>query len=128
MANILGVNPADISHRLDPNSERKLNLAEGLREAWALCGANADAGRRLQAYLNSMFVGWLGEPSLSGRKLCAVAGDVAREFGEFMDARLRDLPAAQQMKEAVEARETLDRFIHGLQSQQNSSNLAEFKR
>ena len=120
VANILGVSPSDISQRFDAENEtRKLALAEGLREVWAICGADQEAGRKLRSYIEGLFDCWLDSVKVTDKNLSCLLSDASQDALSLLRARSIDgKPVHVQREQALAVRATIDQFIAGLESQE----------
>ena len=122
IANILGVTEGNISRRFNPNDELKLALADGLRECWAVCGADESAGQILRSYINGLFDSWLA-PAKSGQAaITSLVCDVNRETADLVNARMESRPLHLQLKEAREVGAANDRVIQALERQIQEQN------
>lgn len=117
IATRLGVTKGDISRRFNPNDEeRKLLLAGLLIEAQALCEVDPEAGESLLNYIISQFETWLSK-SRHPSDLSLLASNIDRETSEFICARLRNKPAAIQLKEALDIVAAAKQVVQGLQAE-----------
>lgn len=117
IANILGVTEAIISRRFNPNDDRKPYLFEGLRESHAVCMADSHAGAVLRSYIDGLFDSWLNPPIAGEASLSCLVCNVDKETGDLVRARLANLPAHEQLKEAREVKAVAEEVIRALEEQ-----------
>lgn len=115
MASILGVTEADISRRFNVNDPRKLSIAEGLREWWALTGADPEAAEVFKAYVCGLYESWVRPGRQESLASLVIAAN--RESSEVIEAWAANKPLHEQRKETVEAIAALQRHLEGLDSQ-----------
>lgn len=128
LANVFGVTESAISQRLNPNSNGHCRIADGLYDAWAICGVNSNAGRALKTYIFDLFESWLGvnRPTSSDEALA----DASHDFADILSSRLKHKPLREQLREAVTAQSKLAEFIEGVERElraENSGNVAQIR-
>lgn len=124
MANILGVTEGEISRRFNINDDRKLSIAEGLREWWALTGADPEAAEAFKHYVCGLYESWCSPVKRTGELSLLVSG-VNKETGDLVQARLAGKPAHEQRKEAVEIVKAAQRFITELDASEEAARIRE---
>lgn len=125
VANILGVTPGDISHRFDPNNERKMNLTEGLREMWALALADPEAYRIVKTYCVMLMDSWAEPVPTSDKSLSGLVGEAAQKLIDLQTARFIDNRSENaQREEALAIITALQQFLAGLGKQLELKNQA----
>lgn len=130
VANVLGVSPADLSHRCNPDHDRKPGLVEGLREAWAIAAVDQEAYRKLKAYLYTLLESWAETAKPTDKNLSGLLGDAAKDLTELQRARfIEGKPVHDQLDQALAVKASIDEFIAGLgtQFELKSSNVKEMK-
>jgi hypothetical protein len=117
IANLLGVKSTDVSHRFNPDQDRKPALVEGLREGWAISIVNPEAGRKLKAYVNALFDSWLEPVKATDKNLSTLVNEALKETTELVIARSEAVPVHDQLDRALAVQQVIDQIIVGLQSQ-----------
>lgn len=117
-ANIIGASPGDASNRFNPNHERKLYLAEGAREAWAIANADPNAYRIIKTYYVMMLNSWAEPVATSEKSLSELIGEAAQKLNDLQRARFIDGRSEKvQREETLAIIAALQDFLAGLGKQ-----------
>lgn len=118
VANILGASPGDVSNRFNPNHERKVYLAEGAREAWAIANADPNAYRIIKTYYVMMLNSWAEPIATSEKSLSELIGEAAQKLNDLQRARFIDGRSEKvQREETLAIIAALQDFLAGLGKQ-----------
>lgn len=130
VAAVLGISAADLSHRCNPDHDRKPGLVEGLREAWAIAAVDPEAYRKLKAYLETLLQSWTEQTKPTEKNLSGLLGEAAKELTELQRARfIENKPVHDQLDQALAVKAAIDEFIGGLGTQfELKSNVKEMRR
>jgi hypothetical protein len=118
VANILGVSAGDIAHRFDPSHDRKVNLAEGLRELWAIACSDPDAYQIVKTYLALLLDSWAEPVPTSEKSLSGLIGEAAEKLNNLQRARFIEGRSENvQREETLAVITSLQQFLAGLGKQ-----------
>lgn len=114
IAAILGVKPQDISQRYSTESDRKPGAMEFLRESWAICAVNEDAGWKLKAYIEGFFDSWLTPVKASDKNVTTLIREGHESYGDLVSARLEGKPLNELREELRRVRKAIDQLESAL--------------
>ena len=117
MAGYLGVTSQDISQRYSRSSSRKPGAFEFLRESWAACEANEDAGWKLRAYILSWFDSWLTPVNATNKTVTALIVEGHESYGNVITARLEGRPLNELREELRRVRKAIDQLESALDNE-----------
>ena len=95
----LEVTEGDWSRRANPNDDRKLATAEGLREQFAIIRNCPGEWPTIRAYIESLWDEWETE----GRLPVPTAAQVAKEQSDYITAELQGLPPSRKGMELAQS-------------------------
>lgn len=125
IANILGVTPGEISQRFNPDGDRKLWIAEGVREEWAIAGGAPTGYALLRTFLDAARDSW--QTPVKPESLTALVVAADKEADDVIQAWATGKPVHVQRAQIVEAIEALKKCLKKLDCA-DGSNVAEIRR
>lgn len=117
MAGFLNCTSQAVSQRYSRSSSTKPGAYEFLRESWATCSVNEDAGWKLRAYMLRYFDSWLTPVEANDKTVTALIREGHEGFGGLITAKLEGKPVKQLREEIQKVRKAMDQLESALDNE-----------
>jgi len=117
MAGWLNCTSQAVGQRYSRNSSTKPGAYEFLRESWATCIVNEDAGWKIRAYIVGFFDSWLTPVSASNKNVTALIVEGHESYGNVITARLEGRPLNELREELRRVRKAIDQLESALDNE-----------